>query len=86
MTALKNLTLSNLSTESLTDCFEELPWLREVRLLQCYKLMRLPTNLTLCSLETLIIIGCNPKLKKRCERGTGEDWPIIAHIPRLFIE
>jgi len=87
MTDLKKLTLRNLpNIEFLFQqlSFGELPLLREVRIVECYKLMRLPTSLSLSSLEELSIIGCNPELKKRCEKEIGEDWPIIAHIPRLY--
>ncbi|XP_027911687.1 disease resistance protein RGA2-like [Vigna unguiculata] len=87
MTALKKLTLRDVpNIQSLLHelRFGELPLLRELRIGECYKLMCLPTSLRLSSVEMLSIMGCNPELKKRCEKETGEDWPIIAHIPRVY--
>ncbi|KAL9328097.1 hypothetical protein ACSQ67_003100 [Phaseolus vulgaris] len=87
MTSLKKLTLRNVpNIEFLLQelPFGDLPWLRELGIVECYKLMRLPTSLSLSSLEKLSIIGCNHELEKRCEKENGEDWPIIAHIPHLY--
>ncbi|CAK7338815.1 unnamed protein product [Dovyalis caffra] len=36
-------------------------------------------------LQMLAIMGC-PSLSKRCRRGTGEDWPKIAHIPEINVQ
>ncbi|KAJ6867557.1 hypothetical protein NC652_038687 [Populus alba x Populus x berolinensis] len=36
-------------------------------------------------LQNLRIMDC-PRLSKRCEKGTGEDWPKIAHIPKIEID
>ncbi|QCE05859.1 disease resistance protein RPM1 [Vigna unguiculata] len=86
MSALKKLTLRNLpNMEFLPDCFGELPLLRKLTIVGCYKLMRLPTSLSLSSVEVLSILDCNLELSKRCEKESGEDWPIIAHIPHLYV-
>ncbi|XP_014512377.1 disease resistance protein RGA2-like isoform X1 [Vigna radiata var. radiata] len=86
MTALKKLSLRNLpNMESLPDCFGELSLLRELSIVGCYKLMRLSTSLSLSSVEVLSILDCNLELSKRCEKENGEDWPIIAHIPHLYV-
>ncbi|KAK7367928.1 hypothetical protein VNO80_09948 [Phaseolus coccineus] len=87
MTSLKKLTLSNVpNIEFLLQelPFGDLPLLRQLVIVECHKLMRLPTSLSLCSLEKLSIIGCNPELQKRCEKDNGEYWPIIGHIPHLY--
>jgi len=89
MTSLKNLTLDDVSNiEFLLHqlSFGDLPLLRQIRICDHKRLMRLPTTLSrLTSLEELRILSCNNELKKRCQKEIGEDWPIIAHIPRLFI-
>jgi len=86
MTALKKLTLRDLpNIQFLPDCFGDLPLLRELHIVGCRKLLRLPTSLSLSSLNELRIVFCNSELKKRCEKEIGEDWPIIAHIPRLHV-
>ncbi|QCD90573.1 disease resistance protein RPM1 [Vigna unguiculata] len=53
MTALKKLALINVSKVSLLQelRFEDLPLLRELHIIGCYSLMRLPTNLSLSRLE-----------------------------------
>jgi len=89
MTALKNLTLESLpNIEFLLQQlrFEDLPWLSRLFIVDCDKLMSLPTSLSLSNLENLSIINCNPELKKRCEKETGEDWPRIARIPYLRVQ
>ncbi|XP_022747848.1 putative disease resistance protein At3g14460 [Durio zibethinus] len=31
-------------------------------------------------------IKCCPSLKESCKKGTGRDWPIISHIPVIWID
>ncbi|QCD90571.1 disease resistance protein RPM1 [Vigna unguiculata] len=85
MTKLKKLTLRDLYIKSLPDCFGDLPLLRELHIVGCLMLMRLPRSLSLSRLQELRITHCNLELKQRCRKETGEDWPIIAHIPRLYV-
>ncbi|XP_059285374.1 putative disease resistance protein RGA3 [Lycium ferocissimum] len=40
---------------------------------------------SLAALQALNIIGCSSGLKQRCQKEVGEDWPKIAHIPRVDI-
>ena len=86
MTGLKKLALINVPKVSLLQelRFEDLPLLRELHIIGCYSLMRLPTNLSLSRLEVLCIKDCDPELEMRCEKENGEDWPIIAHIPHVY--
>ncbi|ESW29496.1 hypothetical protein PHAVU_002G075000 [Phaseolus vulgaris] len=85
MSALKNLTLRNLPIESLEECFGDLPLLHGLFIVHCNKLMSLPTSLSLSRLKGMVIIGGNAEFQKRCEKESGEDWPIIAHIPYLRV-
>ncbi|KAH0642799.1 hypothetical protein KY289_033773 [Solanum tuberosum] len=51
----------------------------------CYMLQCLPEGLQhLTALTNLSVRDC-PTLAKRCEKGIGEDWYKIAHIPDVFI-
>ncbi|XP_030965242.1 putative disease resistance protein RGA3 [Quercus lobata] len=51
----------------------------------CLNLISLPDEmLSLKSLQKLIIQRC-PDLAKRCEKGIGEDWFKIAHVPVIEI-
>jgi Leucine-rich repeat (LRR) protein len=50
---------------------------------ECSRLASLPEGMRrLMSLQKLTIEDC-PILLQRCKRHTGEDWPKIAHIPKL---
>jgi hypothetical protein len=72
--------------ESLPDqIWEDLQSLRAIDIGYCEGLRSLPEGiLHLTSLEILSIHGC-PALKERYEKGTGEDWDKIAHIPEVYI-
>eukprot|EP00258_Populus_trichocarpa_P032654 XP_024448673.1 putative disease resistance protein RGA4 [Populus trichocarpa] len=51
----------------------------------CPNLVSLPDGVqSLSNLSSLIIETC-PKLKNRCKKERGEDWPKIAHIPEIII-
>ncbi|XP_043694650.1 putative disease resistance protein RGA1 [Telopea speciosissima] len=39
----------------------------------------------LATLQELTIMRC-PALKERCQKGIGEDWSKISHIPNIFID
>eukprot|EP00256_Glycine_max_P067080 XP_025981675.1 putative disease resistance protein RGA3 [Glycine max] len=86
MTSLKVLRLKNLpKLESLPDCFGNLPLLCDLSIFYCSKLTCLPLSLRLTNLQQLTIFGCHPKLEKRCEKETGDDWLNIAHIPHISV-
>uniref|UniRef100_A0A0V0I5R1 Putative ovule protein n=1 Tax=Solanum chacoense TaxID=4108 RepID=A0A0V0I5R1_SOLCH len=64
---------------------EGLTSLSELSVYNCEMLKCLPEGLQhLTALTSLTVGGC-PTLIKRCEKGIGEDWHKIAHIPYLHI-
>ncbi|KAL4616244.1 hypothetical protein ACB092_07G185000 [Castanea dentata] len=84
--------LTNLQDLYIVDCpsLTILPeWISKLTSLEtlgirgCPNLASLPDGLQcLSSLQRLKIEDC-PHLEKRCEKGTGEDWSKIAHIPNI---
>ncbi|XP_074313188.1 putative disease resistance protein RGA1 isoform X2 [Silene latifolia] len=59
--------------------------LQSLHIETCCDLKSLPQGMTeLTSLQKLKIFQC-PDLKERCQQPSGEDWPIIQHIPRISI-
>jgi hypothetical protein len=70
---------------SLSEGVRHLTALEDLSLDRCPELNSLPESIQhLTSLQSLWIRGC-PNLKKRCEKDLGEDWPKIAHIPKIYI-
>ncbi|XP_058184529.1 putative disease resistance RPP13-like protein 1 [Rhododendron vialii] len=72
--------------KSLPDQLELLPALILLAISNFSGLESLPECLgNLSSLKSLEIWSC-PLLEKRCEKGIGEDWHKIAHIPKILID
>eukprot|EP00258_Populus_trichocarpa_P032741 XP_024448760.1 putative disease resistance protein RGA4 isoform X2 [Populus trichocarpa] len=70
---------------SLPNQIGHLTSLQYLSVMKCEGLASLPNQIGyLTSLQCLEIWDC-PNLKKRCEKDLGEDWPTIAHIPRIRI-
>ncbi|KAL0006767.1 hypothetical protein SO802_008269 [Lithocarpus litseifolius] len=70
---------------SIPDGISNLTSLEELRISSCPNLISLPDGMrSLKSLQKLIIELC-PDLEKRCEKGIGEDWFKIAHVPVIEI-
>ncbi|XP_062202890.1 putative disease resistance protein RGA1 [Phragmites australis] len=59
--------------------------LEKLRISNCAGIKSLPEWIKgLTALQTLWIYHC-PDLQRRCERGKGEDWHLISHIPYRWI-
>ncbi|XVF71442.1 hypothetical protein PTKIN_Ptkin12aG0037700 [Pterospermum kingtungense] len=86
LSALRSLRIRNCrGLTSLPNEIEHLTSLSLLEIHRCPNLMCLPQGLqSLTALKALTIVGC-PHLKRRCNKGRGEDWPIIAHIPSFKI-
>ncbi|PON84859.1 NB-ARC domain, LRR domain containing protein [Trema orientale] len=63
------------------EAFHRLTSLESLEIRDCRKLWCLPRGLS-TSLSCLAITDCD-LLKPRIQRETGEDWPIVAHIPTV---
>ncbi|KAF7850701.1 hypothetical protein BT93_L5102 [Corymbia citriodora subsp. variegata] len=60
--------------------------LRIIHLIRCPNLSSMPQGVqSLIALKELWVNHCN-ELSKRCQPTTGEDWPKIAHIPRIELD
>ncbi|KAL3740420.1 hypothetical protein ACJRO7_021668 [Eucalyptus globulus] len=60
--------------------------LRLIRLIACRYLLSMPQGiLSLTALKKLWVDNCG-ELSKRCRPTAGEDWPKIAHIPKIQLD
>ena len=84
LTNLQNLYIINCpSLTILPEWISKLTSLETLGIDKCPNLTPLPNELQcLRSLQRLKIANC-PRLAKRCEKGIGEDWSKIAHIPNI---
>lgn len=65
--------------------FQHLTSLRNLEIRYCKELECLPQEGLPLSLSSLTISECSEVLEQRCQRGIGEDWPKIQHIPKIQI-
>ncbi|KAL4601032.1 hypothetical protein ACB092_11G242500 [Castanea dentata] len=86
LTSVVYLGISNCPNLTLIpDGISNLTSLEELHISLCPNLKSLPDEMvSLKSLQKLSIALC-PDLEKRCEKGIGEDWFKIAHVPVLKI-
>jgi hypothetical protein len=86
LSSLRRLWIQNCDKfTSLSEGVRHLTALEDLLLGKCPELNSLPESIQhLTSLQSLFIRGC-PNLEKRCEKDLGEDWPKIAHIPKISI-
>ena len=62
-----------------------MPRLHSLTINCCHKLKSLPDFLQTIPLKELEIIT-SPIISKCCQRGTGEEWSKISHIPNIKID
>ncbi|KAM1697946.1 hypothetical protein ACFX2K_029472 [Malus domestica] len=60
-----------------------MPCLSYLEIYFCPHLKTLPDFLCKVPLQNLIVNRCSRILEKRCEEGSGEEWPKISHIPNI---
>ncbi|KAG5547170.1 hypothetical protein RHGRI_012997 [Rhododendron griersonianum] len=72
---------------SLPDWLGNLTTLQTLLIYDCPKISLLPASIQrLTELRRLSISDCGPELARRCEKGKGEDWHKIAHIPQVEVD
>ncbi|XVF30494.1 hypothetical protein REPUB_Repub16aG0062900 [Reevesia pubescens] len=82
---------NNLKYLSIEECqnlttlpeWHNLTSLEKLAIIDCPKLLSLPEKMQ--RLKELKIEDC-PDLSERCKKETGEDWPIIGHASRIFLD
>ncbi|XP_077239371.1 putative disease resistance protein RGA3 isoform X2 [Tasmannia lanceolata] len=68
--------------KSLPNGMENLTSLNDLLIMFCPEISSLPEDGLPTTLTLLHISGC-PKLKERCQKNDGQDWPKIQHIPQI---
>ncbi|KAA8540694.1 hypothetical protein F0562_024387 [Nyssa sinensis] len=70
--------------KSLSEGLQHLIVLEKLIVSSCPKLGSLPAGIQSLTKLHLDIYSC-PELARRCEKGKGEDWYKIAHLPPVYI-
>ncbi|XP_059657115.1 putative disease resistance protein RGA3 [Cornus florida] len=79
--------INNKELKSLPEWLGNLASIQKLSIWRCPKVGSLSDTIqSLTNLTTLVISECGDQLKRRCEKGTGEDWHKIAHIPYVRIK
>nr|CAD1842892.1 unnamed protein product [Ananas comosus var. bracteatus] len=84
LTSLKELEFKSCSIKSLPNNLESLSSLEDLTISDCPNIMSLPDLPR--SLSQLYLIGCNPVLKRRCQKPHGQDWCKISHIREVTLD
>ncbi|KAJ8442108.1 hypothetical protein Cgig2_007946 [Carnegiea gigantea] len=84
LSALESLGLYSYDElKELPEWIDTLTSLKELSIVKCPKLKSLPKQMAnLTKLESLDILAC-PILWERCQKPTGEDWPLIQDVPHI---
>ncbi|KAI7987707.1 putative disease resistance protein RGA4 [Camellia lanceoleosa] len=89
LVTLKSLTIEKCrKLESLPEeVLGGLESLQSLCIYRCTKITSLPASIqSLTKLQRIQIDFCSRELERRCEKGKGEDWYKIAHIPEVSID
>ncbi|XP_057478306.1 putative disease resistance protein RGA4 [Actinidia eriantha] len=71
---------------SLPEWLGNFTLLRSLNISNCPKVSSLPACMqSLTKLQKLNITFAAPELPRRCEKGKGEDWYKIAHVPKVYV-
>ncbi|XP_044507250.1 disease resistance protein RGA2-like [Mangifera indica] len=81
---LQTLLISNCS--KLKALPESMQKLQVLGVLNCPELSSLPKDINYLIALKELMIGLCPKLTERCKPEAGEDWPKIAHIPKIQLD
>ncbi|GLT55754.1 hypothetical protein SLA2020_288470 [Shorea laevis] len=89
LTALQHLIIGQFNgVEALPEWLGDLSSLERLWIIDCDNLTHLPSVKAmhrLSNLRSLHIYNCS-KLKERCAKERGPEWPKISHIPEIKIE
>ncbi|XP_058107191.1 putative disease resistance protein RGA1 [Magnolia sinica] len=87
LTGLQTLQIARCpKLSSLPEWVQDLTLLCHLLIWSCPAITSLPAAVQhLNALEYLSIGDC-PHLERRCQKGTGEDWHKVAHVPRIIIK
>ncbi|KAL2921065.1 Disease resistance protein RGA2 [Bienertia sinuspersici] len=88
LSSLHHLTLRHLQMlKCLPNWMQFLTALQTLDIIDVRQLEALPEWMPkLTSLRELRLDSCSKSLKKRCQPSNGEDWPLIQHIPSIYLK
>ncbi|KAM7478152.1 hypothetical protein LguiA_026365 [Lonicera macranthoides] len=84
---IKYIRIDDCSLEILPEWLQKCASLSKLELINCMLLESLLLGMhQLTALRKLRIENCSRNLSRKCERGTGEYWPWISHIPEIHLK